>query len=184
MTLVVDDGGDFRVVVWMALSTISVNLLPQQWRYSSLTLSHKNSIYHKLHSLFFVCILLCCGYISLEDISKIHHYLNPTKLNKRWNENINIFMNFSSLVVMKVVMLTTSDAANDETFHFSEALKGAVSYGTFKIVDFEKVWHIKVTVIPQDLMLFSKLCFCIWFENLHFCWKKIWFTNSSALPNI
>ena len=63
-------------------------------------------------------------------------------------------------------------------------IKGAVSYGTLKIVDFEKIWHIKVTVIPQDLMLLSKSCFCIWFENLHFCWKKIWFTNSSALPNI
>ena len=65
-----------------------------------------------------------------------------------------------------------------------ELFKGAVSYGTLKIVDFEKIWHIKVTVIPQDLMLLSKSCFCIWFENLHFCWKKIWFTNSSALPNI
>ena len=64
------------------------------------------------------------------------------------------------------------------------ARKGAVSYGTLKIVDFEKIWHIKVTVIPQDLMLLSKSCFCIWFENLHFCWKKIWSTNSSALPNI
>ena len=29
-------------------------------------------------------------------------------------------------------------------------IKGAVSYGTLKFVDFEKIWHIKVTVIPQD----------------------------------